>query len=98
MNLIILRYPHDETLHPWLFKMRRVQILISANPSSPDMALHGTFLVSVLDRVSHPGKLPALSAALQEERQRIPHLQHLIWSMRRHCTACISAAGGHTRH
>ena len=49
-------------------------------------------------RDNPPVNRPTLIAALQEEWDNLPQgiISNLIGSMRRRCTACLQARGGHT--
>ena len=54
----------------------------------------------VKNRAQRPVTLPQLRQALTQEWNAIPKrvIQNIITSMRRRCTACINAGGGHTRY
>jgi hypothetical protein len=51
-------------------------------------------------RDNPPVNRQTLIAALQEEWNNVPQatIRNLIGSMRRRCTACLQAGGGHTRY
>ena len=54
----------------------------------------------VYSRPNKPTTVDGLRRALTEEWNNMPQtvIQNIILSMRRRCTACINARGGHTRY
>lgn len=69
---------------------------------SPDLSpienLWSILKVRVKERENPPTTVPELEAALEEEWRAIPQhtIRNLFNSMRKRCTTCIQAAGGHT--
>ena len=70
------------------------------NQNQHNQAIENVWAVLV-DRVKarpiQPTTLAQLGTALQQEWQAIPQvtMRHLFNSMRRRCTKCINAQGGH---
>lgn len=85
--------------------LNNANIAVMQWPSlSPDMApiehVWDELGRRVNKRPIRPSTLPELRRALTEEWTNMPQLtiQNIIRSMRRRCTACINARGGHTRY
>lgn len=95
--------PHSARLSRDFLEDNDVQVL-DWPPYSPDMSpiehLWDQLKTAISRRRPRPGNRRQLIAAAQEEWDNIPQerIQTLFNSMRRRCSACVEAQGGHTRY